>query len=116
MTVFINTIALNVYFLSLDKVPRLLVWYGDLGLLLGLYGFTAYLLNVKTLILYNLPAYTLYSSLPVALVILIGPNRWLATLVLVSLVSLVAGYVIEEKLGTNVAHWDPRPGQVAKVY
>jgi len=79
VTVFTNTIALNVHFLSLDSAPQVLVWYGDIGLLLGLYGFAAYLLNVKTSILYNLPAYTLYSSLPVALVILTAPNgspRW----------------------------------------
>ncbi|WP_222919105.1 hypothetical protein [Natrinema sp. SYSU A 869] len=114
VTVFTNTIALNVHFLSLDEAPRLLVWYGDLGLLLGLYGFTAYLLSVKTSILYNLPAYTLYSSLPVALVILTGPNGWLAALVLASLVSLVAGHMLEEELGMNIAHWGPRPGQVTR--
>lgn len=114
VTVFTNTIALNVHLLSLDEAPRLLIWYGDLGFLLGLYGFTAYLLSVKTSILYNLPAYTLYSSLPVALVILIGANGWLAALVLASLVSLVAGYVLEEELGVSVAHWGPRSGQVVR--
>lgn len=114
VTVFTNTIALNVHFLSLDAVPRALVWYGDLGLLLGLYGFAAYLLNAKTGILYNLPAYTLYSSLPVALVILTAPSGWVAALVLTSLVSFAASYVLEEELGIEVAHWGPRPGQVTR--
>ncbi|WP_276256792.1 hypothetical protein [Halomontanus rarus] len=114
VTVFTNTIALNVHFLSLSEAPHLLVWYGDLGHLLGLYGLTAYLLNVKTSILYNLPAYSLYSSLPGALVILTGPDGWLVALVLASVVSLVAGYVFEEEFGINVAHWGPRPGQVSR--
>lgn len=114
VTVFTNTIALNIHFLSLDAAPQVLVWYGDIGLLLGLYGFAAYLLNVKTSILYNLPAYTLYSSLPVALVILTAPNGWVAALVLASLVSFAAGYVLEEELGIDVAHWGPRSGQVSR--
>lgn len=114
VTVFTNVLALNMSFLSLDQAPWLLVWYGDLGLLLGLYGFAAYLLNAKTSILYNLPAYSLYSSFPVALVILVGPDEWLAALVLASTVSLAAGFVLEEKLGLDIAHWGPRPGQVSR--
>lgn len=114
VTVFTNTIALNVHFLSLDTSPRLLVWYADVGLLLGLYGFAAYLINKKTGILYNFPAYSLYSSLPVALVILIGPDGWLPALILASVVSLVVGYVLEEELGLDIAHWGPRPGQVSR--
>lgn len=114
VTVFTNTIALNVHFLSLDIAPRALVWYGDLGLLLGLYGFTAYLFNWKTGILYNLPAYTLYSSLPVALVIFTAPNGWVATLILASLGSLGASYMLEEQLGIYVAHWGPRHGELSR--
>jgi len=41
VTMFTNAIALNVHFLSLDAAPRLLVWYGDLGLILGVIGFAA---------------------------------------------------------------------------
>lgn len=114
VTVFTNTIALNVHLLSVDEAPQLLVWYGDIGLSLGLYGFTAYLLNAKTSTLYNLSAYTLYSSLPVALVILTAPHGWVLTLILASLVGFGAGYVLEEKLGVNITHWGPRPGQVAR--
>lgn len=114
VTVFTNTIALNVHLLGLNEAPRLLVWYGDVGLLLGLYGFTAYLLNVKTSILYNFPAYTLYSSLPVALVILTAPNGWAAVLFFTSLVSFAAAFVLEEEFGIDVAHWGPRPGQVSR--
>jgi hypothetical protein len=114
VTVFSNTIALNVHFLSLSEAPQLLVWYGDLGILLGLYGFAAYFLNAKTSILYNLPAYTLYSSLPVALVILTSPDGWVAVLVITSLVSFAAAFVLEEELGLDVAHWGPRPGQVTR--
>lgn len=114
VTVFTNTIALNVHFLSLSEAPDLLIWYGDLGLLLGLYGFTAYILNRKTSIIYNLPAYSLYSSLPVALAIIIGPDGWLAAIVLASVMSLLVGYVFEEEFGINVSHWGPRPGQVSR--
>lgn len=114
VTVFTNAIALNVHFLSLNEAPRLLVWYSDLGLILGVIGFGAYLLNVETGILFNLPAYALYSSLPVALVILSGPGGWLAALILASVVSLVVGYYLEEELGVEVSHWGPRPGQVSR--
>jgi hypothetical protein len=114
VTVFTNTIALNVHFLGMNEAPQLLVWYGDVGLLLGLYGFTAYLLNAKTSILYNLPAYSLYSSLPVAIAILTAPNGWAAAVVLTSLVSFVASFLIEEKIGMDLAHWGPRPGQVSR--
>lgn len=114
VTVFTNTIALNVHFLSLDAPPRLLVWYADVGLLFGLYGFTAYLINRKTSILYNFPAYSLYSSFPVALVILIGPDGWLPALILASVVSLALGYALEEKIGLEIAHWGPRTGQVSR--
>lgn len=112
VTVFTNTIALNVHLLSLDQSSRLLVSYGNLGLIIGIYGFVAYAINWKTSILYNLPAYSLYSSLPVALVILTGPNRWLPALVLASVVSLGGGYILENEFGINITHWGPRPGQV----
>lgn len=114
VTVFTNTIALNVYLLSLSQAPHLLVWYGDIGTVLGIYGITAYLLNAKTSILYNLPAYSLYSSIPVALVMIGGPDGWVVALVLASTVSLFAGYVLEEELGFSIAHWGPRPGQVSR--
>lgn len=112
VTVFLNAIALNVHFLSLNEAPRLLVWYCDVGLIFGGIGFAAYLLNVKTGILFNLPAYALYSSFPVALVVLSGPSGWVAALVLASIVSLVAGYYFEEVVGVQVSHWGPHPGQV----
>jgi len=114
VTVFTNTIALNVHFLSLEAVPSLLVWYADIGLILGLYGFAAYLLSEKTSILYNLPAYTLYSSLPVAVVILGGPNGWLVALALATLLNIAAEYLIEEEFGVKIAHWGPKPGQVSR--
>lgn len=114
VTVFTNTIALNVHFLALDQAPRLIVWYGDLGLVLGLFGFVAYLFNRKTGILYNLPAYTFYSSLPVALVIFTAPDGWMVVLFISSLLSFAASYVMEEELGISMAHWGPRPGQVSR--
>lgn len=114
VTVFTNTVALNVHLLGVGEAPQFLVWYGDIGLIFGLYGFSAYLLNAKTSILYNLPAYTLYSSLPVALVILTGPDLWLSVLILASVASLVMGYYLEEELGLNISHWGPRPGQVSR--
>lgn len=114
VTVFTNTIAFNVHLLSLEEAPRALVWYGDLGLLLGLYGFAAYFLSKKTSILYNLPAYTLYSSLPVALVIITAPNGWIAALILATLVSFAASYVLEEELDISIAHWGPRHGEVSR--
>lgn len=112
VTVFTSTIALNIHLLSLTEIPQFMAWYGDLGLLLGLYGMAAYLFNAKTTILYNLPAYTLYSSLPVALVILSSPGGWFVVLILASLVSLGVGYYLEEELGIHVSHWGPRHGEV----
>jgi len=114
ITVFTNVLALNMSLLSLNQAPRLLVWYGDLGFLLGLYGFAAYLLNAKTTPLYNFPAYSLYSSLPVALVILVGPDGWLIALIFASALSLAVGYILEEELGLEIAHWGPRPGPVSR--
>ena len=38
VTTFTNVLALNMSFLSLETTPRFLVWYGDLGLILGVYG------------------------------------------------------------------------------
>jgi hypothetical protein len=114
VTVFTNAIALNVHLLSLDLSSGLLAWYGNLGLVIGIYGFVAYLINWKTGILYNLPAYTLYSSLPVALVILIGPAGWLPALLFASVASLGGGYMLEEEFGITIAHWGPRPGQVSR--
>lgn len=112
VTVFTNTIALNVHILSLEQRPSLLVSYGNLGLVFGICGFVAYATNWKTGILYNLPAYSLYSSLPVALVILVGPKGWLPILILASVVSLGGGYVLENEFGVDITHWGPRSGQV----
>lgn len=86
-------------FLTLDAAPQPLIWYGDLGLVLGLYGFAAYLFNRKIGILYNFPAHTLYSSLPVALVIFTAPSGWIVALFFASLLSFAVSYVLEEELG-----------------
>lgn len=114
VTVFTNVIALNVSFLSLDQAPRSLVWYGDLGLLLGLYGIAAYLLNAKTLRVYNVPAFTLYASLPVAAVILASPNDWWIALLAAGLVNFAGSEVLESEFDISVAHWGPRPGPVSR--
>ncbi|WP_134670425.1 hypothetical protein [Halorussus marinus] len=114
VTVFTNVIALNVSFLSLDQVPRSLVWYGDIGLLLGLYGMAAYLLNVKTSKVYNIPAFTMYASLPVAAVILVSPGDWWTALLVAGLVNFVAGEVFESGFDVAVVHWGPRPGPVSR--
>jgi len=110
--VFTNTIALNIHLLSLEQRPWLLISYANLGLVFGICGFVAYAINWKTSILYNLPAYSLYSSLPVAVVILVGPNGWLPALILASVVSLGGGHVLENEFGIEITHWGPRPGQV----
>jgi hypothetical protein len=112
VTVFTNTVALNVHLLSLEQRPWLLVSYANSRLVFGICGFVAYTFNWRSNILYNLPAYSLYSSLPVALVILIGPNGWLPALVLASLVSLVGGHVLDTKFEVNISHWGPRSGQI----
>jgi hypothetical protein len=36
VTVFTSTIALNIHLLSFPEIPRLMAWYGDLELLLGI--------------------------------------------------------------------------------
>lgn len=114
VTVFSNTIALNVSFLSLDQAPALLVLYGDLGLVLGAYGMVAYLVSAKTHIAYNLPAFTMYASLPVAAVILAAPGDWWIALLVAGTVNLAAGWVLEEEIGIPVVHWGPRPGPVSR--
>ena len=114
VTVFTNVIALNVYLLNIDRIPQLIIWYGDVGLLLGLYGFVAYLLNAKTSILYNLPAFTLYSSLPVALVILAGPSTWWIGLLVGVVVNFGGGWILEYILHIEVSHWGPRHGEVSR--
>lgn len=114
VTVFTNVLGLNVYFLSLEQVPQLMIWYGDLGLLLGLYGLAAYLLNAETSVLYNLPAFVLYSSLPVALVILADPSWWWVWLILGVVVNFGGGVVLENLLGIEVTHWGPRHGEVSR--
>lgn len=48
VTVFTNVLALNIHLLSMNQAPRLLVWFGDLGLVLGLYGIAAYALKAKS--------------------------------------------------------------------
>jgi len=114
VTVFTNTIAVSLHIATLPETPTLMAVYGNFGLLLGLYGLTAYLINKKTSILFNFPAYSLYSSVPVALVILTPPGAWLPALVLASIVSLVVGYVLEEEFGVNVSHWGPRTADVER--
>lgn len=112
VTVFSNTIALNVSFLSIERAPRLLVWYGDLGLLLGIYGMTAYLLNVKTWWGYNAPAFLLYASLPVAAVVLASPGDWWLALITGGLANFILMVVLQEETGIDIMHWGPRHGQV----
>lgn len=113
VTVFTNVLALNVSFLNLEQAPRLLVWYGDLGLVLGVYGMAAYLLNAKTWKLYNVPAFTLYASLPVAAVILASPGDWWVALLVAGVVNFVGGMLLESG-GIPVAHWGPRHGEVSR--
>lgn len=114
VTVFTNVLALNMSFLSLENAPRMLVWYGDIGLLLGIYGMLAYLLDAKTWRLYNVPAFTLYASLPVAAVILAAPSDWWTALFVAGVVNFIGGVVLESELGIDVAHWGPRAGPVSR--
>ena len=110
-TVFTNTIALNVSFLSLESAPKLLVWYGGVGSLLGMYGMVTYLLNTKTGRIYNLPAFTFYASLPVATVILVDPGGWWVALFVGGLVNFAGGVRLEGELGVDVTHWGRVLGQ-----
>lgn len=114
VTVFTNVLALNMSLLSLDQVPRLLVWYGDIGLILGVYGMLAYLLNVKTWRGYNIPAFFAYASLPVAAVVLASPENWWIALLVGGVVNAAAGWVLESELDIPVVHWGPRPGPVSR--
>lgn len=114
VTVFTNVIALNISFLGLESLPRVLVWYGDIGLLLGMYGMIAYLLNIKTRRLYNFSAFTLYASLPVAAIILTPAENWWLVLIVAGVVNFVGGVLLESEFGIDVVHWGPRPGSVSK--
>lgn len=114
VTVFTNVIALNISFLSIDQAPRSLVWYGDLGLILGAYGLLCYLLNVKTWWGYNGPAFLLYASLPVAVVILAAPGDWWIALLIGGAMNLIVGWVLEDGLDIPIMHWGPQPGPVSR--
>lgn len=114
VTTFTNVLALNMSFLSLETAPRFLLWYGDLGLLLGVYGMHMYLLNAKTGKLYRVPAFMMYASLPVAAVILAAPADWWIALLVTGIVNFVAGVVLESEFGIDVSHWGPRHGEVSR--
>lgn len=114
VTVFTNVLALNMSLLSLDHAPRLLIWYGDIGLLLGTYGMLAYLLNAKTWRGYNVPAFFAYASLPVAAVVISAPGDWWIALLVGGVVNVVAGWVLEAELDIRVVHWGPQPGPVSR--
>ncbi|WP_418281909.1 hypothetical protein [Halorubrum sp. DTA98] len=114
VTTFTNVLALNMSFLNLETAPRFLVWYGDLGLILGVYGMLAYLVNAETGKLYRVPAFTMYASLPVAAVILAAPGDWWVALLVAGTANLVGGVVLESELGIDVAHWGPRHGEVTR--
>lgn len=114
VTVFTNVFALNMSFLSLDQAAAFLVLYGDFGLVLGAYGMLCYLLNVKTWWGYNAPAFLLYSSLPVAAVVLAAPGDWWLALLGGGIVNVIGGIVAEEGLGLDVVYWGPRPGPVSR--
>jgi len=114
VTTFTNVLALNMSFLNLETVPRFLVWYGDLGLILGVYGMLAYLMNAETGKLYRIPVFTVYASLPVAAVILTAPSNWLIALLVAGTVNFAGGAILESELGIDVAHWGPRHGEVSR--
>jgi hypothetical protein len=114
VTTFTNVLALNMSFLSVDSAPRFLVWYGDLGLILGVYGMLAYLVNAETGKLYRVPAFTMYASLPVAAVILAAPTDWWIALLVAGTVNFVGGAVLESEIGIDLAHWGPKHGEVSR--
>lgn len=114
VTTFTNVLALNMSFLSSETVPRFLVWYGDLGLILGVYGMLAYLMNTETGKLYRVPAFTMYASLPVATVILAAPTDWWIALLVGGTLNFVGGVVLKSDFGIDVAHWGPRHGEVSR--
>lgn len=114
VTVATNVLALDMSFLSLDQAPALLVYYGDIGLILGAYGMLAYLANVKTWMGYNAAAFLAYASLPVAAVILAAPGDWWIALLVAGVVNAAAGWVLEAEFDIRVTHWGPRPGSVSR--
>lgn len=114
VTVFTNVLALNTYLLSMHQAPRLLVWFGDFGLVLGAYGMLAYLLNAKTWRVYNAPAFFAYASLPVAVVVLASPGDWWIALLIGGAMNAIGGWVLEAEFGITVMHWGPRPGPVSR--
>lgn len=112
VTTFTNVLALNMAFLGLDTAPRFLVWYADLGLIIGVVGMFAYLVDAKTGTLYQIPAFTLYASLPVAAVILAEPSNWWVALLVAGTVNFIGGVVLESEFGIDISHWGPRHGEV----
>lgn len=114
VTVFTNILALNMSLLSVGQAPRLLVLYGDIGLILGAYGMLAYLLNVRTWWGYNAPAFFAYASLPVAAVVLAAPGDWWIALFTGGLLNVVLAWVIDAELDASIMHWGPRPGPVSR--
>ncbi|WP_075937833.1 hypothetical protein [Halosegnis longus] len=114
VTVFTNVIALNMSLLSLDYAPRFLILYGDIGLILGVYGVTAYLLNAKTWRAYNIPAFFAYASLPVAAVVLAAPENWFTSLLLGGVANAAIAMILKSELNLSIMHWGPRAGPVSR--
>jgi len=68
--IFANTLALNVHVYQLLMPPEWLVWYANIGLLVGAYAIIAYGIEESlSSDFYSVAMYT-YSSIPVGLLIL----------------------------------------------
>jgi hypothetical protein len=88
-----------------------MIWYADLGIAFGIYGFIWYLLELKTHWVYSYPAYFLYSSTTVALVMFLPEVPFLAAAAAGVLIQLLLALLLGSD--ATLVYSGPRPGPVA---
>lgn len=111
VTCFTNSIALTIHVISLGNPGALLVWFTDLGFIIGVYGLLSYIFSTKTHFGYNLFAYFLYSSTTVGLVLFLPGVSFLPAAGLGVLLQLGLAYLLGDD--AELVYSGPRPGPVA---
>lgn len=68
VSLFTNTIALNIFLYSLT-IPNYLMWYANIGMIAGIIGIFSYAIKYSLPTFFYILSY-IYSSIPVGLIIL----------------------------------------------
>jgi hypothetical protein len=109
ITVFTNSLALATHTSSLPDPSALFTAYVEVGIVLGLYGFSQYIREESIGRPYYLTAYYLYSSLTVGFVIFL--SQGVVTAVLAATVAHIAMAVWKDGVSSWV-YSGPRPFEV----